>query len=363
MREIKYRYCLDKDTNELIYIGDLTKDTRYDHKYKCLECGQEMEANMGPVRRRYFSHVSGHACNGESYLHKLAKRRIRMKFEKTDSFPIVFVRDIPCTESDSCFFMDKFHCSFHNERIEHDLKIWKEKPLYDFCEEEKMYGDFKPDLLLTSKARPALTPIFIEVFKTHKSTEKKINSDYKIIETLKIKSEADIDDIIERGFVENDNCKFFGFTPSSLKRRKADIDITRVIIFPDGLSTFLSHGEVKCGMMNKKYDPKSLLEFNVKSFPHLHEGSSSQILLLPSQVGLAWAVKKGMSIRNCMLCNWYRYNDSLGKYMCIKYKKLGQEFKFPKQNYAMKCNEYVYSFELNRCTLADLQKLGSEVIE
>lgn len=362
MREIKYRYCLDKDTDELLFIGELTNETRYDHKYKCIECGQEMVANMGPVKRRYFSHASGLACNGESYLHKLAKRRIKMKFENSDSFPIVFVRDIPCSESRSCLFKDNYYCSFHDEKIERDLKTWKEKPLYDYCQEEKLYGGYKPDLLLTSKVKPALPPIFIEVYKTNESTDNKINSDFKIIETRKIKSEADIDDIINRGFIEKDNCKFFGFAPSSNKR-KTDIGITRVIIYPSGANRFLSHGEVKCGMMNKKCDPKSSYEFNVLTFPCLHEGTSSEKLLLPSQVGLVWAVKKGMNIRNCMLCDSYRFNDFYNRYMCIKYKILGLKNRTPEQSYAIKCNEYKYSSELAKLTLSDLQKLGSEVIE
>lgn len=363
MREIKYRYCLDKDTDELLFIGELNKKTRYDHKYKCLECGQDMEVNMGQVRRPYFSHVSGCACDGESYLHKLAKRRIRMKFEDSDSFNVVFVRDISCSESDSCVLKKDFGCGFHDERIVYDLKSWNNKPLYDYCQEEEPCGGFKPDLLLTSKVKPELPPLFIEVFKTHKSTDDKINSNYKIIETRQIKSEEDIDDIIEQGFVENENCKFFNFVPKIAKRRKTDVDVTRVIIYPGGKTRFLSHGEVKCGMMNIKYDPKSLCEFNVQSFPHLHEGTSSEYILLPSQVALDWAVKKGMSIRNCMLCDSYRYNDSYSRYMCIKYKVLGDSFKFPNQYSAQECKEFRYSSILSNCTLADLQKLGTEVIE
>ena len=85
MREIKYRYCLDKDTKDLIFIGDLKQETRYAHTYECLECGKEMEVNMGPVKRRYFSHKSGYACDGESYLHKLAKKRIQKKAQMKTS--------------------------------------------------------------------------------------------------------------------------------------------------------------------------------------------------------------------------------------------------------------------------------------
>lgn len=363
MKEIRYRYCLDKDTNELIYVGDLTEETRYNYKYVCLECGREMEANMGPIRRRYFSHASGNACNGESYLHKLAKKRIKLKFESSDCFPVTFVRDVLCSEYQSCVFKDDYFCKFRGENITYDLKTWNNKPLYDCCQEEVPYGGFKPDLLLTSKVDSNLPSIFIEVFKTHESSESKLSSNFKIIETHQIKSEADIDDIIERGFIENSNCKFIGFKPNIKKKRKTDLSITRVVISPEGTGVFLNHGEVKCGMMNKKYNPKSIFECNVLSFPVLHENSSSPTQLLPTQVGLVWAVKKGMQIKNCMLCNSYKFNVYYGKYICIKYKNLGQKFMFPKQYYAKECKEYAYSYVLDRCTLADLQVLASEVIE
>jgi hypothetical protein len=90
---------------------------------------------------------------------------------------------------------------------------------------------------------------------------------------------------------------------------------------------------------------------------------SPQCNLLPQQIGLAWAEKKGMKIRNCMLCNSYRYNEWYGKYMCISYKKLGQDHMFPKTYMATTCVEYRHSYEIEKLTIADLQRFASEVIE
>ena len=362
MREIKYRYCLDKDTKELIYIGDLTQETRYAHTYECLECGKEMEANMGPVNRRYFSHKLGCACNGESYLHKLAKRRIKAKFDSPEHFPIVFKRDIPCSEYETCMFRDDYFCKFHNKVISHDLKIWNGKTLYNFCQEEVWCDEFKPDLLLTSTIISQLPPIFIEVYKTHQSSDDKVNSKHKIIETFKLKSESDIDGILENGFVENDNCRIIGFNPKTERIRKKDMVVTRVVVYETGRCLFYNHGEVKCDILNIKYDPKSKYEFNVISTGRM-AAISPQCNLLPQQIGLAWAEKKGMKIRNCMLCNSYRYNEWYGKYMCISYKKLGQDHMFPKTYMATTCVEYRHSYEIEKLTIADLQRFASEVIE
>lgn len=362
MREIKYRYCLDKDTKELIYIGDLTQETRYAHTYECLECGKEMEANMGSVKRRYFSHKSGCACDGESYLHKLAKRIIKARFESSEHFPIVFKRDIPCSEFETCMFKDDYLCKFHNKNIPHDLKIWKGKTLYNLCQEEVWCDEFKPDLLLTSTISSQLPPIFIEVYKTHESSDDKVNSKHKIIETYKLKSESDVDSILENGFVENVNCRIIGFNPKTGKTRKTDMNVTRVVVYETGVCRFYRFGEVKCGMLNVKYDPKSKYEFNVIPMSRMAV-ISPRCNLLPQQIGLAWAEKKGMKIRNCMLCNSYRYNEWYGKYMCISYKKLGQDHIFPKPSMATTCVEYRHSFELERMTIADLQRFASEVLE
>ena len=361
MREIKYSYCLDKETRKLIYIGDLTQETRYNHSYECLECGKEMEANMGPIKRRYFSHKSGCTCDGESYLHKLAKKRILKKFIESESFPILFRREVPCSEYENCMYKDSYFCKSHEQSILYDLKKWNDAPLYDYCQEEVWCDGFRPDLLLKSKAKPKLPPIFIEIFKTHESTDDKINSNNRIIETVKLKSEADIDSIIENGFVENVNCKIFGFAPKMEKKRINGMSITRVIVYEDGISRFFSHGEVKCEMKDNKIDQKSVYEFNVLNTSRLIEELTPQKMLLPQQIGLALAERKGLKIRNCMLCNSYRYNEFRNRYMCINYKKIDLDHMYPKPIMARNCIYYRQSVEIAGYSLTDLQRLATEV--
>ena len=361
MKEIKYQYCFDEHDN-LVFIGDLKQENRYDHTYKCLQCGKEMEANIGSQNRAYFSHKSNTACDGESYLHKLAKIIIKIKFDTSDSFPIVFKRGIPCSEVGNCMVGNKDICKSHNEEIPLDLKKWNSKPLYDVCQEEESYGGFQPDLLLSSKSNPDRPPIFIEVYKTHKSSDSKMNSGYRIIETFKLSSEADIDDIINRGFIENDNCKIIGFNPETKIAKKIEIEINtvRVIINKNGLARFLP--VVKCGMVNKKYDPNSVLELNVLPMDHIHD-VAPQMDPNPIQIGLAYAVKKGLSIRNCMLCHFYKFNEWQSRYICIKYKKLGLENSHPEQKRAITCNEYKPSQAIEKYSLLDLQKVVSEINE
>lgn len=46
--------------------------------------GQELVARLGQHNTKHFSHKSDTACDGESYLHKLAKRRIKEKFDSSE---------------------------------------------------------------------------------------------------------------------------------------------------------------------------------------------------------------------------------------------------------------------------------------
>ena len=66
MKQIKYSYSLDGDGN-LFNIKMLSHETRHNCKYYCLQCGQEMVANLGTKKAWYFSHKAETACDGESY--------------------------------------------------------------------------------------------------------------------------------------------------------------------------------------------------------------------------------------------------------------------------------------------------------
>ena len=156
-------------------------------------------------------------------------------------------------------------------------------------------------------------------------------------------------------------CQFFGFAPKVAKKRINGMIITRVVIYEDGISRFFSHGEVKCEMKDKKYDQKSACEFNVMNTSRLIEELTPQKMLLPQQICLALAEKKGMKIKNCMLCNSYRYNEFKNRYMCINYKKLDLDHMYPKPIMAKDCNYYRHSVEIEGYSLAFLQRLATEV--
>ncbi len=358
IKQIKYNYCLDEN-GELIHINSLTPVAKRIHKYFCLQCGQEMIANLGEYRAWYFSHKKNSACDGESYLHKLAKRKIREKFMVEDRFPIVFSKDIPCSDRKSCPFFSEIECISHNIQSFSDLKKWNNDVIYDSCQEEVTYGGFRADLLLTNSKKPNRQPVFIEVFKTHKSDVLKTSSKYRIIETKQIQTEDDIENILKEGFVEGKNCTTHNFNPPVNEIRKKDVPIDRFVLFRNGSAYIYRSTDyvVFCDKVNQRFKPNSIIEFNLKNHGIDIFGLDEDAKQLNSyQTCLVYLVKKGMVIRNCILCKFYKYNDAYNNFICILYKNLGLNHPHPQQFFANKCGQYKINQDLIKHPLSELEK-------
>lgn len=363
MGQIKYSYCLDEN-NELVHISKVTEENRRSHTFYCLECGQPLIAKIGKVKVKHFAHGSDTACDGESYLHKLAKRRIREKFMSTDNFQLIFTCDVPCQDAQHCPGCMEACCLEQGVRIPTDLKKWKGKVVYDTCQEEVTVGEFRPDLLLTCSMKPDRAPVFIEVYKTHESEEPKVTSEYRIVETMKIKSEADIDNIINRGFIEGENCKTYNFNPTLPSIRKRDVPITRFILFGNGAAKVLSATEyiVMCDKLNQRVHPQSIRELNLRGSGIDIWGINDEEGSLDSyQTGLVYLVKKGLNIKNCILCKFYKYNEWQSTHVCIRYKSLGEQYHFPRQTTARNCPKYEENPILMNHPLEELEKELFEV--
>lgn len=363
MKQIKYSYCIDEN-GEFVHIKSITDATRHAKKLFCLQCGQEMVANLGTEKSWYFSHKANTACDGESYLHKLAKQKIKEKFDTSSHFPITFVRDVPCCEANHCPCMDNFYCMTKNEPVPSDLKLCDEKVIYDTCQEEVMYGGFRPDLLLTHSSKPEREPVFIEIYNTHKSDEDKLKSNYKIIETRRLTSESDIEDIINNGFVEGQNCYLYNFNPRLPLIKSEKIPIDRFIMFKSGSAVVHRALDyiVYCDKINERFDSRSVIELNFRE-RHIDVWGLSELegTLNSYQKGLVYLMKKGYNVRNCIICRFYKYNDYYNMNICIRYKSLGFTSGNVKQNVAMNCPLYEIAERFIKCPLDELENEVSEV--
>ena len=369
-KQIKYSYCVDEN-NRLVHISELTKETRHSQTWRCPQCGQILIPNLGEKNRWHFSHKADTACDGETDLHKLAKRRIREKFESSDSLTITFVRDVPCNQHETCLYYSNDSC--HKKNV--PITSFNLKDFYDTCQEEIQVEEFRPDLLLTNSKKPDREPIFIEINVTHQSEEKKLKSKYRIIETIQIKTEEDIEDIIKKEFVEGidegRNCKTYNFKRDKMDLPSIKVDgvpIERFVLFKNGAAKVYKAHEyaVLCDKLNERVHPNSVCELNMKEFGIELWGENAENKILDSyESGLVYLMKKkGWQIKNCILCKFRKYNDFYGIHICTHYKSLGQDYRFPQQTKANKCPDYQVDPDKMNYPLSELEKsIDPNIIE
>ena len=171
-------------------ISDVDKKSRHDHTYKCLSCKKEMIPRIGETNAPHFAHKAHVDCNGETYLHNLAKYCIERKFNSQQEFEIVIYQKVWCANYRTCKLSVPTEC-YETSPQKYGLK----KIGYDKCEVEKsvLNGQFKADVLISEST--GKNPILVEIWVSHKSTDDKRNSGLRIIE-IHIENESQIEELI-----------------------------------------------------------------------------------------------------------------------------------------------------------------------
>lgn len=322
---ITFHNATDAD-GHIVHIDEVTRENRAEHYY-CVGCGEEMSAVLGDKLEHHFRHKKAH-CSWESYLHKLAKRKIVEKFMQLTEMRLIRRHEVSCEDEHICPFYSKHYCCNYNSMM-HNLLDY-----YNCCQEEVHIQGFIADLLLTNSNLESREPILIEVLVTHACEPRKLKSGLKIIETINIESEEDIDDIIREGFVEGKNCKLHGFKNLPNKKfSKRPID--RFILHNTGGAT--TEG-IYCRDANIKMRHDSKAELNINS-----DKLSNYMMSFYGRsevfAGLIYLKSKGLDIHNCLLCKYYCRNDFTGDPICKLYKKCGTPHN-PKQTSALHCQYY-----------------------
>jgi Competence protein len=346
MPDIKYHFALEG--NEIIPIEKVDKDERHSHTYTCMGCGAEMIAKIGAKKVPHFAHKgNGENCSNETYLHKLAKRLIREKFESPNPFNIKYHRIGTCSRINDCPFGNKNECEVIKPN---SINL---KDYYDTCREEVQINGFVADLLLTSSIKPEREPVLIEVLVKHPCTEEKLNSGLRIIE-IKVDSEDDIKALLQKDSLresldivkdpeledyisDKGDAKFYNFdrTPSVVGQRV----IPRYILFASGKARI--YYESDCHSVRKKIDSRSILEV---SFVTTESNDFSYLL----DIGNVIACKHIPDFKTCKLCRFYKsYTDMFWdtKYVCCLYKKCNTP-KEPTPIYAKQCQHYIPNYTM-----------------
>ena len=315
------------------------------HSYYCLGCGAAMRTRLGVERDWHFAHKAENAnCNSESYLHKLAKRLVKEKFEIDDSFLVGYYREVTCVDEKICPFSKDDECR------DYKLEIFDLKQYYDSCDEEKGIGGFVADLILTNSSIPKREPVLIEIQVSNKSSLPKTESGLRIIE-IRIKSEDDITQLLSAPIVENPDtiygkvrdvetigfAKFYGFKKKSpLAEPLALRSIQRFYLFRSGKAFVTNMDEFKsCREVRIKDNEKAVFEASIDCF---YLGDPS-----PYEFGYVAAKDYGIPVKTCQLCKYHRdgYERPMGlsPIFCCLYKKYGTPEE-PESHYAKECSYY-----------------------
>lgn len=75
-----YSYAFDSESR-LIQIDDAKKGK----EYRCPNCKEIMIVRKGKKRKKHYAHKNTENCSYETYLHKIAKRRICECFNKSEN--------------------------------------------------------------------------------------------------------------------------------------------------------------------------------------------------------------------------------------------------------------------------------------
>ena len=274
----RFRYALCNE--QIMCIDNVTKEIRKSSTFTCIGCGREMSAALGDVREHYYRHKNSESCSHETYLHNLAKKRIKDLFDSQDSFLIHYKAKNSC----DLFGVCKLH------RCQSSFwQIIDLKEFFDTCELEKVSGNFRPDVLLTHSEFPNRR-LFIEIHVNNPCSPEKLGSGIKIIE-IDVFNE---DTIIYPFHEQLQNVHFYNFKFNRKMVPSTKLDRFTLLVHEDGTQEF-KIDSIDC----------------FKKDEHLMDAEFDMIIRKPNDninlnmLGLAQTMIKGTYVYNCIFCRKY----------------------------------------------------------
>jgi len=349
---IKYKFAYDS-RNQTIDIQTLSKESKRG-EFRCLGCGRELVAVLGEKRVKHFRHkVIEVDCSPETYLHKLAKTRFYETYQnclaKNQPFNIEVKTNKVCN-----FYQEDFcrSCKIGVSYRNFDLTKYFKK-IFMECRE----GAFIPDVLLEAENQDK---IFVEIAVTHRSSQEKVKSGYRIIE-LTIKSEEDIK-VIESCCLSwhTETIKFINFKKrlqvgnhcqgqcvrGIRPHAKCELNYELFVIYKSGKSVIFKGRLGTIELLQYKILYSEYLVITEDTYkPDLYRAKVIE------------AYQKRLNIRNCFLCRYHALNTSWtqeGTIFCKFLKKVGNS------NMAVDCQYFRADSEVFSQYLDDSQEENNQ---
>lgn len=185
---IEYSYAKDSK-GRLVHITSAIPGV----VYYCPNCGNEMIPKLGEINAHHFAHKVECSCNGESYIHKVAKEKFKEIYDSSKEFILEYPTRIKCS-----FYDDPKVCPLSTEecdRFEFTPNRYNLKTIFNDCQIEGPVQindiEFKADILLRDTTGKTDKILLIEFYHTHKCSREKIESGVPIVE-VKIEGLSDI---------------------------------------------------------------------------------------------------------------------------------------------------------------------------
>lgn len=319
----QYCYALDENNNLVNIIDAKT----IDGVFVCPHCKSEMIRKCGKHNAWHFAHKDKQ-CDYNQYLHTLAKTKIKEWFNNSDNVIFCINAKKKCPSLESCNFHDNNECCKNICPQEYNLKQW-----FDYAELEKSVtknGDrFIADILCHNKKKEQ--PLLLEICVSHPCEQKKINSGLRIIEFV-IKSESDIDKIINSTIKEKNCIRFYNFKPKPTIGTQSEFNkpIQKFVLWPS-LKGYLKK-DLSCHELNNR---RGILEISIdydECIPYFIEvgGFHSVAMAVASQF---------INLKSCTLCKYQQYNEYESTHICKLYKRFGTQ-KYCDMNDSQTCNYF-----------------------
>ena len=121
--EVQYPFAYDEN-GDLVDVETIEINRRYEHRYSCPECGQEMRPRLRGERARCFYHFKSGPCSLESYIHRVGKVLLRERFYSDDPFIIDFEQNQVCASRGICKDIQETYCPCNGgQKIEKEFDL------------------------------------------------------------------------------------------------------------------------------------------------------------------------------------------------------------------------------------------------
>ena len=342
---MEQHYAVSK-SDVLVHINDARNS---EEECFCPHCGCRMLKRCGNIRAWHFAHDYRYnkeynkECSYESYLHAFAKIRLKQWFDESESIILHYNERMVCEFAEGCIWKES-----DDECLKLNEKTTNLKNYLTQCKPEETIAvnndRFRADLLWSNPKNPN-NDILIEIKVTHECTQKKKESQKRIIE-FEIHSEEDVEYIVANDIQESEKVRFYGFTTNEIidKSIPAKHLLSKFIYYKSGKA----YPKSECNCKNyRNRRPNALLEVSFKDkYIAQNEPEIPCWHLFYWGLSLAW--EKGHNVRNCYLCKHRNYP--------FEEKKLNCKLKHELTNEALtaiKCCDYSIDEDLCRQNLED----------